>query len=562
MRIIHRSIASAVAAALLLAGCGRDDKSLLSYVPADTPYAFANLEPIPADTLTAWTEQFGPFYAAYEEMLGTTLKQLEASPEGNERAARVAKALLAEMAGNLNLGGIQKIGIATDGHFALYGVGLVPVFRWELKDEAAFRALIGRVETRLGEKLPEAKLGDASYWRAGPAGETLAGIIAIVDGDLVLTLAPQNADDKLLRTLVGVDKPSDSLDADVIEDINDAGGFKPYGSGYIDTVLVAQRLIDGKTGVEKAFLDAFEVEDKPVDAVCREEFVSIARNFPRVTTGYTSFEKKHMEQRLLFEMKPEIAKDVAALAAPVPGLGAGSEGTVLDFGLSMDLSKLPAFVTKQAAAFKAKPYQCASLKDLNTSFAEMETQLANPMVMATAPVFSGFRAALTRFDRKDPTAMPDVAGKLVIASPNPQSLIALARTTVPAFASLQLKPGDEPVALPAELATPGVPPTYIAVTDKAIGVAVGETERATLKAFIAAPVGNPPPLLVANYSGTFMAQLMKLSPAPENADPELAAVQASMDKMADAYGQIFEHFGMTVAATERGIEMSQEVRLK
>jgi hypothetical protein len=155
-----------------------------------------------------------------------------------------------------------------------------------------------------------------------------------------------------------------------------------------------------------------------------------------------------------------------------------------------------------------------------------------------------------------------MAGKLVIASPNPQSLIALARTTVPAFASLQLKPGDEPVALPAELATPGVPPTYIAVSDKAIGIAVGDSERASLKAFIAAPAGNPPPLLVANYSGEFMAQLMKLSPPTETAEPELAAMQASVDKMADAYGKIFEHFGMTVAVTSRGIEMTQDVRLK
>ena len=58
-----------------------------------------------------------------------------------------------------------------------------------------------------------------------------------------------------------------------------------------------------------------------------------------------------------------------------------------------------------------------------------------------------------------------------------------------------------------------------------------------------------------------MGQLMTLAP-PAADDPNAAAMQASVQQMADAYAKIFDHFGMTILANDRGIEMRQEMTLK
>ena len=62
MTAIRIAIAAA-ALVLALGACSRDEESaagagnaLLDYVPADTPYLAANLEPLPEDVVDAWLQ--------------------------------------------------------------------------------------------------------------------------------------------------------------------------------------------------------------------------------------------------------------------------------------------------------------------------------------------------------------------------------------------------------------------------------------------------------------------------------------------------------------------------
>lgn len=570
MRIVRSTLAAAIAALIATSGCGRDEAGTpLAHVPADTPYVFANLEPVPKATIDAYGEAFAPFMKVYEELLGATAAKLE-SEHADEPASKVMRAILSDVKGQLNADGFRARGFDTDARFAFYGIGLVPVFRVELADEAKFRAFIGRVTAAAGEPSTEAKLGDASWWRVGPAGEKLMGLVAIHDGDVVAALAPVGADEKVLKALIGIDAPSAAIDASALESINDAGGYLPYGSGYVDTVELAERMLDPKAlaaGIEGAFLGALGYPaETPPDAVCRAEMIGIAKNFPRATFGYTAFEPKRMEQRLTVELAPELAKDVMGFAAPVPGLGGANDGVLVDFGVSLDLAKVAAFATRQAQAVAATPYQCAELQALNASFKSADEQLSNPMVMASAPVISGFRAALTRFARKDALAVPEMSGKLVVASQNPQALVGLARTAMPQLAELKLAPGAAPVALPAALAPEGTPPTHVALAEKALGVAVGAGEEASLQQFITAAPGSPSPLFSVTYSGAFMSEMMALPGMTEDQammnDPEMAAIKANMDALRDLYGRVFDRFGATLVATERGLELRQDVRMK
>ncbi|HET9482928.1 MAG TPA: hypothetical protein VFO79_03145, partial [Xanthomonadales bacterium] len=337
-------VAAGCVALLVLSACSRKaPEGTFAYVPADTPYVFANREPLPQAIVDEWNVRFAPLAAAYEKMLSRAVLDLAKQEGADERSARGARAVLEELKGNVSFEGLGRLGFDLRGHWAFYGVGLVPVARWELRDPDAFRAFIGRVEQRWGEKIPVAKAGDLEYWRvAGGEGE-LAALFAVSGKQVVATLAPGNASESLVRRLLGVDRPDDALEPDVLEKLDSEYGFVPYGSGWIDVVRTATLLLDEKTGIEKEFLAALKIEDKPADPVCRGEMLAIAAKFPRAVVGYTRFDAKAVDQVAVLELPPALAAEFVGIAAPVPGLGASGDALV-DFGMSLKLDKLKAAV--------------------------------------------------------------------------------------------------------------------------------------------------------------------------------------------------------------------------
>jgi hypothetical protein len=558
---------AAVAAAIALAACSKEpaaEAGALAYVPVDTPYAFANLEPVPQATIDEWKKKFAPLSTAYQKMIARTLVRMAADEHANEPAQRAARALLEEFKDNASIEGIERLGLDVRGHWAIYGVGLVPVMRWQLRDPAAFQAFVGRVEQRYGEKLPTGTAGGHSYWRIGVPENPLAGILAVVGDHVVFSFAPATASEDLVERLLGLELPERSLaDDNRIAAINAQYGFVPYGTGYFDVVRIAQLVLDEKTGIEQEFLAALKIEDQPTDAVCRAELLAIARNFPRATFGYTRFDAAAFDQTLIFELAPALVPPLKALAAPVPGLGAAGTAPV-EFGMSLKVDKLKEFVDAQARAVAAAPWKCAELAELNQGFADLEQQLANPMAFAIAPVLQGFRVAMTEFTPSVEGGVPDIKGNVVIASPNPQSLIASARTFLPQLASLKVDAGAAPVALPAEAAPPGTPPVWLAASANALALAVGAGEETQLPARLAAPAGDPPPLFAAGYAGEFLAKMMEMAGAQ---DPDMSA--AERQEMEDAleivragYGEIFGRLDMSLVATDRGLELRQSMTFK
>src|SRR6185503_20765167 len=101
----HHAIVAAMRRALFLVcalavGCQKAgappkvDLPLLAHVPADTPYLYAMLEPVPRST---W-ERFAP-------IVGDIEKLLKKSPPEDP----VAKAILQELGGNLSWAGLRKL---------------------------------------------------------------------------------------------------------------------------------------------------------------------------------------------------------------------------------------------------------------------------------------------------------------------------------------------------------------------------------------------------------------------------------------------------------------------
>jgi hypothetical protein len=160
MRRIHRRAALATIACLL-AACGKPPASNdapLAFVPADAPYVYANLEPVPSAITEQWSRPMQDYwptlFTTYESMLQDAKLALD------DHTRQIAVTLLDELKTHGSWDKLRTIGLKPDGRMAVYGVGIVPVLRLELGDPAAFKAEVARVEQKAGASMPVAKTGD------------------------------------------------------------------------------------------------------------------------------------------------------------------------------------------------------------------------------------------------------------------------------------------------------------------------------------------------------------------------------------------------------------------
>jgi len=150
-----------------------------------------------------------------------------------------------------------------------------------------------------------------------------------------------------------------------------------------------------------------------------------------------------------------------------------------------------------------------------------------------------------------------------MASNNPTVALAMAQLVLPALKDLKLAADGKPVALPAGLAPAGMPPLFAAMSDKAIALAVGAGEDATLGAYLAAPAANEPVFMRMVFSGKLYALLaqsfakMKAAlPADKQAQLEQ---QARLFAMYEMYGKWLGSSEVILITTPGGIALHETV---
>ena len=108
------------------------DRGLLRYVPEDTPYVFAALEPVPDEVLDKLAPYMQPLVRTYADMLKAGANRQpddsDRKPLDDATTARLS-AVIDELAGIITIEGISEAGIGRNSTAAFYGVGLLPVLR-------------------------------------------------------------------------------------------------------------------------------------------------------------------------------------------------------------------------------------------------------------------------------------------------------------------------------------------------------------------------------------------------------------------------------------------------
>lgn len=558
MTLFPRRALLAAMLALALTSCGSDENASdpLAFVPADSPYVLANRVATPEAITQSWLGMYGTSLSDIYADMATdpTLTAIEGEFGEWIRAA------VPEMANMASLDGMKALGLKPEARYAFYGHGLMPVYRIELGDVAKFNEVVARIEGRAGKKLATRKLDDFTLWQF--ANEKATVLFGPINNQLVVTVAPAQADEARLRAQLGLTLPEDSLlEANSLETLDSKYGYTGHLSGYINIVALAQRL-SGRNEADNQVIVAFGGEVPKLAPECAAELDSMTAKFPRLVFGTTKFEAKHMVVNSVFELESALATSLKALAAPIPGSDA-TDSTLFRVAMSANIPETVRFLGGVADAIAAKPYQCEELKSLNQSAAEMKAGLANPG-LAMAGSVSSLHVGLTALELGGENEMPkSLAGFITVGSSTPMMLWGLMQSSAPPLANVVLAADSKVVPLPKDAAPLPIPLVMKAVmTEKSLGLATGDVEDSRFVALATVPAASDGTMLRYGVNGSFFKMLAEQIPAaPDGTDPQEAKEMERGRQMLKQMGENMGDMDVRMRLTDAGVEFVQEMKL-
>ena len=566
-----RILALIVSASLIFTACSKEPDEaavsvssnanpLLAYVPTDTAYVFADIEPVPAEITDVYVTRFQPVM----DVMSNHIEQFKAGYQAGEfqdnQIAQLGMAVLEELGGDLSTENLENLGVSLQAHHAIYGTGIFPVIRLGLGDEQKLRDAIARIEVKMGFELPVRDLNGTSYWRISEDEMPVAIYIAIFDQQLAFSVFPVASEDSLLAAFLGQDMPADSMaSSNALGTMNRDKGYTGYGSGFLDIQKLADEIINPNSNTRSFLSPEMTAKLGTLDAVCVAEIESMIARTPRMTAGTTSLTASEIAVRYDLEIENSLASGLAALVSNTPSAIDGN--FLLSASLAVKVGKLRSFVLEKATAIFENPYQCAKLQKFNEQAGQLVTQLNTPM----PPMINNLMGVRVRVDDYDPNkAINDGNGLLALHVDKPEMFVGMASMMVPGFDTLDFANQSEPVQIPAEMLHLEGVDVFAFMTDNAIGAAIGEKHVNDLVGFMAAKEQDNGTLLSVSHD---MAKQMEIQAAlAEQFQFEMADEKPVVNEYAEAvkkaYTDILDRSRVDVRLTTKGMHIDSKMTFK
>ncbi len=490
MKFTH-TLTLIASATLFLTACGQDSgqtavavkantNPLLAYVPTDTPYVFAALEPAPEEVTDAYLSRFQPIIDVLSKQATKFKTDFESGGYAGNEMATLAAAVLDELGGNISTDGLERLGISLQAHQVFYGMGVFPVIRFELSDAQALQDAIARIETKMEFNLPVRQWQGQAFWRFSENDARTGLYIAILDRQLAISLFPANAEAALLPAFLGQDMPAQSMaSTNALAVLNSQKGYTGYGSGILDLQVLANELLLPESATNTYLGADAHINLESFDAICREEVREIITHTPRITAGITKLSNTEIALRYQLDVESTLAGTLAGLVSNTPPAASGEQ--LLTASLALKIGKLRGFLLDKANSFVAAPFQCKLFDELNHGAEQLAQQLNIPMPPMVNNLM-GVRVSVDDFDWD--TSQPQGKGLVAIHVDKPEMFVGMASMVVPGFDELDLANQSEPVRIPTSLLYMRDIDVFALMTDDAIGASVGEQGRDRLASFM------------------------------------------------------------------------------
>lgn len=484
--------------ALALGACagsgGKDDDAqaqqsrLPAYfeeIPADTFYFVGGSEPVPAELIAKGLEKLETFRQWGGEF-DADLPVVAAGVDAHEGAPKVdgppelSEHVLEQMGGEISSEGLEKLGISAKPRLASYTVGVVPVLRFSLSDEAKFLAFIDRLEKTYDK--PSTKLAhqEIAYRRYTDGDEHF--LLRTDADEAVIALVQDRVFEVFLPYFVGAKKPEQSMaDDNAFFRTVEKHGFKRFGAGYVDfeTLIAYGTGTVQPQGVTKVILDQSDFYMKKSQP-CKDDLMRLAKMMPKLVAGFRAYDKTTTDFAFGAELEDALARELAKTVSGTPGYDtAFAQQSLIEVGMGIHIGKLLDFVVAQAKSVQMKPFGCEQGRDAN--------QTANNIIAAAAQVpptvrkLAGFNVLLRDVmfdwkadDTKNGTIVMMPRSLMALRTDEPQAFMFLVGQFFPPAQQLQAQPDGKPVAIPqASDVYEGIVEPLLVMTQRGLALTVG-----------------------------------------------------------------------------------------
>jgi hypothetical protein len=564
----------------------------LQYIPANTPYAFMSLEPLPEKIADHFYQAYDEIIVAYSNIIQSAFADIQSDLETSESKLNFGKdniwveAIKKEFDGGFDLEKIESFGFDKRSVGSFYGHGVMPVFRIKMKDTGLFNQAMTRIEKNAGAKIPTLDVKDMTVWSIGKdSGEhKIKLLVATSDEDLVLSLLPEGADENYLQQLLGVQLPKQSLaNSSSVSDLMKNKAYLPQGLGFIDFREILNRVIEAPDGIDKELFDLFDIGNKSeqLSAVCKSELKEMANNVPRLIYGITTLNRKELASESVLEVRKEIASEMINLAAPVPGLGEAAG--FFSMGFSFDIAEIRNFANARIDAISENPYECEYLQIEDGKLAKAKQSINNPAAgfveslrgfnIVVDDIDSSALATLLEIEdgeKPDLSSIQEIlndkfSANAVLAVDNTKTIINMAKMFSPEIAEMELEANGKPVLVNDFLPQPLPMDVYVTIDKSAFAFTMGKDAKSRPGDIFKLKENPNPPIL--SYSLNWQQYMTMLNTIFDNED-----MQAEMSKDGDvdpedikaiinAVGKLFESMTYSMGFREDGVVIKQSIEL-
>jgi hypothetical protein len=433
--------------------------SELEYVPADTAFLSAQLEPV---DLVAYLNAFGLSPDYYSEASQQQLATLVA--ESDEPQLKFIFSLAHQYMRALSQPEQLEVltGIKPQVRSLSYLVGLAPVMRIELANEAAFWQLFDRAEEASGishQVMP----GDAGGYRSYrfTLGEYSAELLVSVTdgwGNMALVLPVQGEQTRQLVLMAA--KPERNITSDnQLANMVSKYKLNPNAIGFISfqQIVTGLTTTDGNRLANDVQLMAnpqFNAAMAPWrSAECQQDLTTITNSWPGIyldsQINSEAGQATHVRSKMLLPTSnADTVTTLSGIRGFVPShVANGMNGAVFSMALGLDMAEFAPAITKIWRGLTQPAYQCPQLAQL-----QQQMQQANPMaILAAGAMVNGVRGASVTVNDLvlDANTMQVAAvdAMLSVTVKNARNYLEGLKGMVPGMAEISLPAEGEELAL-------------------------------------------------------------------------------------------------------------------
>ncbi len=540
-------------------------KTMLSHVPANTSYLFANKKPIPDEVMEFQLQrmqQMMKFMPGSSKDMKQTIDKASAKKTGldtsnkdnADKSELFFKALFEDISNKLEAKKFTETGLSTKANNIIYGIDTLPVLRFGIADKESLMKTLKRAAEKSGYKLELSKCEGVDCF-VNQDKKSEAGLVAVILKDhIALSVFPPEKKEAMLKHLAGKSSPEKTYTEKDWDKFLAENKFSGYGDGFINLQALFEKnkslIIDGiKKNARKKF-------DKEAVEGCLAVVKAHIDNVPEILLGTKDLQKTQMDYQIIVKTSGSVSSVLQSIANK-DNIAKRSKNPIMDFGLNINFPNLGKALSQYSnfLATAGEKNKCKEIDPMKIRKSMGGVMMAMNMGLGQ---LKSIYLALDEVEMDDKMQPRKIDAFLSIGTDDPNSLVAMLAMLNPAFATLKVPADGTPVKIPKELIPSKgqpVPPLSLSRGKKTLNVMVG----------------NDKPELVDYKSGqnemmTFamdgkryyekLGKIMQVIPVPGNEQ----AGQKETAKLFTSMGKISGQFKEEIYADERGLVVDYHVR--